>query len=277
MFESPQGFFQNPKENKEISQKEGKEQIEKFEKNYPFENIKEENFLSPDFLEKQIDLPKEKWDKKFKKLIEEEIKKKESLKENQKTLEEAEEITFKRYLMGLGLKEEDLYNKRILDLGCGEGEFIKSLIEKGITKEAYGIDINLNKKLIEEKFKNYFVKGNFENELPLKDIDYIVSVGAVSNAILLGERVMNLEQIFKNAISALKENGEIRIYPIQKPAKATPLESLQKTFLEWKNFLENFSKQYNIEYKLEPRKVKVTGKNNDIILESVLIIRNRSK
>ncbi len=162
-----------------------------------------------------------------------------------------------------------------MDLGCGEGEFVKYLIEKGITSEAYGIDIELYEDAIEDKFKKHLIRGNFEGDLPIQNIDYVVSVGAVSNAIWGGVEVMDIRRIVERSLTSLKEEGEIRIYPIQEAAQATPLAGLQASQEKWKELLTVISQVQNVEYKIEPRNIKVSGKNNDIILNSVLVIRKK--
>ena len=233
--------------------------------------------LTPDFLAEQIRLPKDQWDERFSKLIEQKIRENQQVKieEKKESPEILFEKTYRRYSEGLGLNDEILRNKKIIDLGTGSGEFVKYLIENGITKEAYGIDIQLDESLIEEKFKSHLLHGNFEKDLPIQNADYIISLGAVSNAIWCGEETMNIRSIIEKALASLKEDGEIRIYPIQEAAKATPLEGLEASRKKWDELLKEISETLKIEYKIEPRNIKVSGKNNDIILESVLIIKRK--
>lgn len=237
----------------------------------------EREVLTPDFLQEQIRLPKEQWNKKFRQLVKEKIK--ENHQENIEEAEESPEVlhkhTFKRYTEGLGLSEDTLRNRKILDLGFGEGEFVKYLIEKGITPDAYGVDVELDETLIEDKFKSHLRQGNFEEDLPVQNIDYVVSVGAVSNGIWGGEEVMNIRRIVEKSLASLKGGGEIRIYPIQEGAKATPLEGLEKSQQKWKELLAEISEAQKLECKIEPRNIKVTSNSNDIILESVLVIRSK--
>lgn len=241
----------------------------------------EKELITSDFLQEQVRLPKKQWNEKFKQLIEEKIKENQQAQEDvRKTkIEEPPEVlrerTFKRYIEGLGLNEESLRGKKILDLGSGEGEFVKSLIEKGLTSEAYGVDAEIDETTIENIFKGHFIKGNFEEDLPVQNFDYIISVGAVSNSIWAGEEVMNLKDIIKKSLASLKEDGEIRIYPIQEAAKETPCKGLEKSKQKWDELLAEISERQKLEYKIEPRNIKIIGNNNDIILESVLIIRRK--
>jgi len=237
----------------------------------------EENSTTPDFLQEQVRLPKDQWNEKFLKLVEEKIR--ENQKENNENLKELPEIlqesTVRRYLEGLGLSEEKLKDKKVLDLGTGDGDFIKYLIEKDITQEAYGIDVAWNENSVEDKLKPHFFRGNFEEDLPIKNADYIISVGAVSNGIWAGEERMDIRRIIEKSLNALKKDGEILIYPIQEAAKATPLEGLQASQQKWDALLKEISNIHKVECKIEPRDIKVSGKNNDIILESVLIIKRK--
>jgi predicted rRNA methylase YqxC with S4 and FtsJ domains len=130
--------------------------------------------LTPDFLAEQIRLPKDQWDERFSKLIEQKIRENQqvNIEEEEESPETLLEKKYKRYLKSLGLDDEMLKDKKVIDLGTGSGEFVKYLIEKGITKEAYGIDIQLDESLIEEKFKPHLLRGNFEEELLIQNADY---------------------------------------------------------------------------------------------------------
>jgi len=239
----------------------------------------EQKPITPDFLQEQVRLPKDKWNEKFRQLIKEKTRENQQEQEGVRgeEVEESPEVlrerTFRRYLEGLGLSEESLQEKRVLDLGSGEGEFVKSLTEKGVTPEAYGIDATIDETTIEDSFKKHLIRGNFEEDLPVQNVDYVVSVCAVSNGIWGGEEVMNIRRIVEKSLASLKEDGEIRIYPIQEAAQATPLEGLQASQEKWKDLLTEISEKQKVECKIEPRNIKVCGKNNDVILESVLIIR----
>jgi SAM-dependent methyltransferase len=250
-----------------------------FEKsNFDIEpNESKQEIFGPDFLQEQIRLPEAEYDEKFLKLVNEQI-----LENQEKKIEKLEELpeilreqAFNRYIEGLGLDESEIRGKKILDLGSGEGEFVKYLIEKEITPEAYGIDAGLDESALEDKFKSHLIQGNFEKDLPIKNLDYIVSVGAVSNGIWDGKEVMDIRRIMEKSLASLKENGEIRIFPIQEAAKATPLEGIEKSRQKWNELLAEISKTQEIECKIEPRNIKVTGDNNDIVLESVLTIQKK--
>lgn len=231
------------------------------------------------FLQEQIRLPEAEWSETFRKLIEEKIQEnqREQTNEQEATPEVQRELTYKRYADGLGLDESKLSGKKILDLGFGEGEFVQYLTEKGITPEAYGVDAELDEALIDGEIKSHFFIGNFEEDLPVTNVDYVVSLGAVSNGIWSGDERMNMKRIVEKSLASLKEDGEIRIYPIQEAAKATPLIGLEKSRKKWDELLAEISESLGVECKIEPRDIKVMGDSNDIFLESVLIIRKKKE
>ena len=122
------------------------------------------------FLAEQILLPENKWDKRFKQYVQQ--KENDLLQEIPKrNFEEEQEWDFQRYLKSLDLKKQDLINKKILDLGCGEGEFVKYCLGHGISEDVYGLDVQLEVEEINPGFRKYFLKGNFEEELPIKELD----------------------------------------------------------------------------------------------------------
>lgn len=243
----------------------------------------------PYFLQQQFSLTKEQWDDQFRALVQEKSEANQiAIQETEQALERGEhekspeskeppEVlrrqTFERYKNGLGLTEDTLRGKRILDLGSGQGEFVDSLIQENITQEVYGLDANLDEPTLKEELKKHLLKGDFSKELPVQNLDYIVSLGAVSNAIWGGEKVQDIESIIKNALAVLTEEGEIRIYPIPEATEGSDLEGIKESRKKWLELLDEISKTEGIAYTLEPRDVRVVGKNNDVILESVLIIK----
>ena len=231
------------------------------------------------FVLEQSQLPRASWDSKFAAFIDGEIVKHkiEASSSKPETAENEREKTLKRYIRGLGLVLKDLQNKKVVDVGCGDGEFIKELIDKKITQEAYGIDVNFGAGVSDQRF----IKANFHESIPLADCDLIVSVDAISNEIWHSEKdeeaKLIIEKIVKNALDALNENGEVRIYPIQEAFTETPLAGLQKSKQLWEVIISHISEVHNVDCRLEPSNVRISGGSNDLILESVLIINKRHK
>ena len=243
------------------------------------ENIKsKQEHLTSEMLQDQIRLPRDQWSESFKKLVEEKIREKdqqENAEETEESTEVLRESAFNRYVNYLGLDETQLQDKKVLDLGSGEGEFVKYLIENNITPEAYGIDTNIEEEHIEDEFREHFIRGDFEKEFSVQDVDYVVSVGAVSKGVWAGEETMDIKRIIENSFNSLKEDGEIRISYIEEAAEATPFKGVEKSRKKWNELLKEISKEQDIEYEVKPRDIRVSGKDNDVILESVLVIRRK--
>jgi len=258
------------------------------------EGSKREKGFESDYLSQQFNLPEEQWDKDFRMAVEEKAKNNQTaIRETEavingeqnglgqevteETPEEDRENTFNRYMNGLGLSPQQLRGARVLDLGCAQGEFVEYLIRNGITHEVYGIDINLEEFPIAGDIKDHFFAGDFQQDLPVKNFDYIVSVGAVSNAVWAGEEIQKTREIIRQSLMVIKENGEIRISPIQQVTAESQLDGIRESYNKWIEILEQMVETDAMEYRIEPRDIKVIGKDDGIVLESVLIIKRKPK
>lgn len=260
----------------------------------PTEAAEQKRAIDPRFLQEQFSLPKEQWDEQFRALVQEKSE------ANQRAIQETEQViekgehevpteastessevirqqTFERYKKGLGLNEEDLKEKRILDLGSGQGDFVEQLIQEGITQKAYGLDANPENFPAEKGVSSHLFQGDFQKELPIKNLDYVVSLGAVSSSFFAGNEDVDVDSIIKNSFDALNEGGEIRIYPIQEAGKDSELIGLKESHKKWVELLSKTAETEGVQCTLEPRDIKVVGKNNDVILESVLIVKKLSE
>ncbi len=103
----------------------------------------------------------------------------------------------------------DLKNKKVLDLGCGEGESLEYLYKKGAS-EIWGIDISeeqIKKAQIRfPLFKNHFYVSPMENEIgiPKNYFDYIISIFSIGYT-------SDLYKTFKNSYNYLKSDGSFII------------------------------------------------------------------
>jgi hypothetical protein len=255
----------------------------------------QEQAITPEFLAQQARLPRDQWSGEFRKHIDEIIQENIRMREGKWTKEERsqspeaeEEITYRRYLSGLRLDESELRDKVILDLGSGDGEFVKYCIDKGITPNAYGIEGRLadenipmeeatpEQVKVDERHRKNFFAQNYGEELPVHNADYVVSMASVTNMDWDGEEWADVVKVLQNSLVALKKSGEIRLWPIQEAAEATPVEGESETDYKWKEKLDVFARENHIQWELLPTGVIVTGNDNDqIYLNSVLILRKQ--
>lgn len=242
--------------------------------------------LDPDFLQKQFRLPEAEWDESFRELVRKMIEEnQQAIKDYAQTSETGEEELviepsqeqwqerfFKSYSESLNIKKEDLMDKRILDLGCGpNGYFVQYLLDQGITNDVLGVDLHLEQKEIGLEFKQNLIEGSFEDNLPIKNADYIFSVGAVSAI----DSVKNKIEVIKKWIENLKTGGEIRIYSISEPTENFPWETVKKDWKVWNEIIKEITLAGKAECSMEPKAVRVTGKDNEMMLSYLLVIKKK--
>ncbi|MDP2934600.1 MAG: class I SAM-dependent methyltransferase [bacterium] len=189
--------------------------------------------------------------------------------------EKAKEETFQRYLVGLDLGIEQLKDKKILDLGCGEGgEFIKECINRGITQEIYGMDSAIKTDNVDEKYKKNILQGDFEAEFPINDLDYVISVGAIDPSFEIGDK-RDPQKTILSSLKSLKDDGEMRIFPIRNAAPESGLEGIIELRKKWLEIMNKISLQELVGYELKPIQTRVSVNKSDSWTEEVLIIRKR--
>lgn len=180
------------------------------------------------------------------------------------------EASYRRYLSMLDLKPTELAGKKILDLGCGGGEFISSCLSKGITNEAYGVNYNLDKLNVASDQKRNFMQANFLKPLAIGNIDLAVSVGAIS----LHLENPKLKKIIENAIGTVKNGGELRIAPIYKAMRGE-LEYVIENEKALLAVLEKLKSELGISWELRPLDILVRKKEKDVMMTNVLIIKKQ--
>ena len=236
----------------------------------PYENKKSPEFRG--WLENQAMSSFEEWDVRFNEYVDKKYAESQEQEGEESDLEKIRENIWERYLDGLDLREEDLKDKRVLDLGCDTGDFVISCLDKNVTKNAYGLDMELRGETLEEKYQENFFQGNFKDELPVKNLDYILSVGAFS-LYMNKESAKSIKETIKNSNTVLNEGGEIKIYPMPKVPEHSNLEGVKESREVILEVLENLKKELLIEWEFTPIDVRVSGKNKDVWLEEVLIIK----
>lgn len=104
---------------------------------------------------------------------------------------------------------QDIFGKKVLDLGCSDGKSLEYLYKKGAI-EVWGIDISNEQikkaKLRFPKFKNNFYVSPMElkTEIPNNYFDYVISIFSIGYA-------SDLAKTFNNAYEYLKKNGKLII------------------------------------------------------------------
>ncbi|PIS34665.1 MAG: hypothetical protein COT37_01475 [Parcubacteria group bacterium CG08_land_8_20_14_0_20_43_9] len=226
------------------------------------------------FLKEQIALPKEKWDKVFVDYIQKKFQ--EPADEARELSPEQEmEVGFQRYLRCLDIEKENLAGKRILDLGCGEGLFVKHCLGQGISGEVYGLDILIEPEKINLGYRQFFLKGDFEEKIPLDDFDYIFSVAAIDAIPSEGDQ-RKLRRALLSALIALKHDGEIRIFPVRKAPSASGLAGIDSSRRQWIKLLDELKAKEWIDYELRPIDITVVGKDQpEGWLDEALIIKKK--
>jgi len=118
------------------------------------------------------------------------------------------------------LKKTELGGRlRILDLGCGDGKFIKSMIAGGVKGEFYGADIsfsmiNLAKEDLRDKGAELLVADGFK--LPIKagfEFD-IIHIDAILHHLIgktRGKSIQQVHRILDILVKSLSENGALLV------------------------------------------------------------------
>mgnify|MGYP001156268693 CR=1 FL=1 len=226
------------------------------------------------FLAEQISLPRGKWDKRFQEYIERKWKEQIRVMREapQPFPHELKEKDLKRYLEKLKLREENLKRKRILDLGCGEGNFIKECMDKKISEDVFGIDYRIEPEAVPSEYRGHLIRADFEEEFPIKGFDLIVSYAGVEAPSYEKEKKYPKKTLLF-VLNVLKENGEIRIFPIRKAPPQSGLLGIEHSRRKWEEILKDLEEERGIKWQIEPIDIRVSEKKKDVWLEELLIIK----
>ncbi|NQU82574.1 MAG: hypothetical protein HQ539_01365 [Parcubacteria group bacterium] len=246
------------------------------------ESGEKEDFEFRKFLKEQVVLPCAEWDEKFKTYVEEKFQEVQPKEEPEPTIEEERERTYLRYLEELSLTEKDIKDKRILDIGCAsEGEFVRYCIEKGISKDVYGLDARIEPDKMSKEDGKHFFNGNFQEELPVKNNDYVIAVGAVRTPLDEEEvDILSPKKTILSALEAIKKTGEVRIAPVEVPAPDFELKGLEISNQQWQSILQELEDEEGITWERRPTDIfvsQVRRENGfpDVWLREVLIVHKK--
>jgi 2-polyprenyl-3-methyl-5-hydroxy-6-metoxy-1,4-benzoquinol methylase len=105
----------------------------------------------------------------------------------------------------VNLFKKELYNKSIIDVGCGKGDFLKSIIDKYKYKSLTGLDVSLPDEKVQNHFKeiNFIKKDVTEFELNEKfDVVY-------SNHVFEHMSPVDVDTHLKSIVKCLKSDGTL--------------------------------------------------------------------
>ncbi|OQA37129.1 MAG: Methyltransferase domain protein [Parcubacteria group bacterium ADurb.Bin326] len=117
----------------------------------------------------------------------------------------------KRYINDFELDAEALKDKKILDIGCGdEAQFIEFCLENNIDG-IVGVDLRppVSQELA-AKVKGHYVVGQVDN-LPFKPEQFDM---VLMRSVINPDTELDVNKVVGEAISSLKVNGKLEIYPI---------------------------------------------------------------
>jgi hypothetical protein len=239
----------------------------------PWENKKSAAFKK--WLAAQVKLDPSRWNQDFIEYLKlKEAESEEKVVYVEPTPEQVRANTFERYLGGLDVAEQDLKEKSILDVGCGDGDFVVACMEKGLTQHAFGMDRDFFAGGLDEKYRGNFFPKQFSDIFPVKNLDYIFSVGAIS-LYLDEQHEIDAEDAIKSSIRAIKKTGEVRIWPIKKALKGEQLDGIKEEEMVLARIMEYLGERFEIEWELIPTDVRVSGRDKDVWADQVLVIRHK--
>ena len=187
--------------------------------------------------------------------------------------ERSDQDIYEGYLRRLDLNEEYLKGKKILDLGCWKGSFVRTCLDQGIVQEVYGMDRELQGEALSEKYAGHFFDGDIRIEMPVTNVDLAVIKAALH--MLLGESgIEETAKFLSKVLDVLSQSGEVRIGPItQKLIGKYPDD--QREIVQ---MLEILSQNRNIKYEFIPVDISAwerkDTKERVVVFDTVLIIRN---
>ena len=159
--------------------------------------------------------------------IYEEIKLENNMPEQPATIEQEKEKTFREYMENLKLAPED-FNKKILDIGSGEGDFAAWAQNHGVSDTIYSLEKSPNYQAFAEKT----TRGEAEY-IPFKDESFDMIISHASMPILLYEKDDSKKALHYSVLEMLRvvrQNGEIRLVPLAEWKQTGKLRELVKVF-----------------------------------------------
>lgn len=219
-------------------------------------------------------LPQE-WDKNFQQYVDMRFdiwKKRVALKEKR-----TDEKIFDGYLRRMDIDEDDIKGKIILDLGCKEGSFVRTCLDRDLTQEIYGVDRKLQGEAASEKYSGHFFEGDFRTIMPVQYVDMIL-FKASFDMFLNNSGVEETVDTLSKPFDVLSPTGEIRIGPIIKRLDGRYPHDQIKIY----QVLKRLAQSRNIEYEFIPVEIRAWERTDSVDshvervvdFDSVLVIRH---
>lgn len=115
----------------------------------------------------------------------------------------------------------DIKGKKILDVGCGKGDLVELLNERGAN--AVGLDlpdvIKRTREQVSKKFEGKFIAGDFIEKKPRESLlgesgfDYVIFHGFMDTRDDNNGGKEGVKNKVSTALKLIEPEGEIRIYP----------------------------------------------------------------
>jgi len=195
-------------------------------------------------------------------------------------VEKTDQKIFEDYLEKLDLKEKNLRDKTILDLGCFDGVFIRTCLDRNLTQEAYGMDRELRGEAEDETYEDNFYKADFHKGIPIQNVDLVILRKTLH---LLLQEESNLEstvETLAKILDVLSPSGEIRIAP----SVRTLLGKYTDNQGKFNRAMERLAEIKNIKYEFVPVGVRAleridigNAEKRVVMLDSVLVIKNNTE
>ncbi|MDD4409883.1 MAG: hypothetical protein PHW52_04520 [Candidatus Pacebacteria bacterium] len=219
-------------------------------------------------LEKQVDIPSDQWTPEAKAIIHYiRTQKKRVLMnyEEPSTVQEKLRDSYEYYLNDFDLDEDDLKDKKIVDIGCASGDFVIHCLENGVTEDIYGIekykqmrsdDLEFGNRIdndqwkLFEKYDGHILDGDYHDGIPLENVDYILAratMGALGGDLKNRRRVIKL---IEDSLGRLNENGEFKIFPISKDSLRKEQDFDNYEF--WKGVAEEITDKTGMKHSFTP-------------------------
>lgn len=166
-----------------------------------------------------------------------------------------------QYGYDFNLGTDEILNKKIIDIGSGDGSFKSALKKIGVDGN---LIVNFDRNFNDEFFKNTDVVGDAKS-LPFKDEGFDIAIAHCSVPVMQAtiQNYNDIPSAIKEMLRVVKKGGKVKIFPIA-VADKTVGPQFRKDYLRMGSIaLEELDKIYqgdkNIKIKITETKRSVRG------------------